>query len=139
MSTPDDTHFGYERVSWNDKARRVRGVFDSVAGNYDLMNDLMSGGAHRLWKRFTLDLANLRPGQAALDVAGGTGDLTAGLARQVGEGGLVVLTDINAAMLSRGRDRMINEGRVKNIRYSLANAERLPFADGLFDCVTIGF
>src|SRR5215467_9465231 len=139
MSTPDDTHFGYERVSWNDKARRVRGVFDSVAGNYDLMNDLMSGGAHRLWKRFTLSVTGLRPGQRALDVAGGTGDLAAGLARQVGDRGLVVLTDINASMLSRGRDRLVDEGRVGNVRYALANAERLPFADSSFDCITIGF
>src|ERR1041384_4040277 len=90
-----DTDFGYERVPWNEKQRRVRGVFDSVAGNYDLMNDLMSGGAHRLWKEFTLSLANLRPGQRALDVAGGTGDLTTGLAKQVGKTGFVILSDIN--------------------------------------------
>src|SRR5215470_3364334 len=101
---PDDrsTDFGFERVAWGEKARRVRGVFDSVAGNYDLMNDLMSGGAHRLWKRFALSLTNLRPGQQALDVAGGTGDLAAGLAQQVGANGLVVLSDINAAMLAVG-------------------------------------
>ena len=133
------THFGYEQVPWNDKARRVRSVFDSVAGNYDLMNDLMSGGLHRLWKRFTLDLTNLRPGQRALDVAGGTGDLAAGLARQVGDRGLVVLTDINAAMLAQGRDRLINEGLVGNVQVAQVNAEKLPFADGSFDCVTIGF
>jgi demethylmenaquinone methyltransferase/2-methoxy-6-polyprenyl-1,4-benzoquinol methylase len=114
-------------------------VFDSVAGNYDLMNDLMSGGAHRLWKRFTLALANLRPGQRALDVAGGTGDLARGLARQVGTQGLVVLTDINAAMLGRGRDRLIDAGCIDNVRYVQANAERLPFPDGSFDCITIGF
>src|ERR1700751_4794643 len=101
---PGSTDFGYERVPWGDKARRVRGVFDSVAGNYDLMNDLMSGGAHRLWKRFTLALRNLRRGQRSLDVAGGTGDLAAGLARQVGQSGMVVLADINAAMLRQGRD-----------------------------------
>ncbi len=135
----DSTHFGYEQVPWNDKARRVRGVFDSVAGNYDVMNDLMSGGLHRLWKHFTLGLANLRPGQRALDVAGGTGDLAAGLARQVGERGLVVLTDINAAMLARGRDRLINDGLVGNVQVAQVNAEKLPFADGMFDCVTIGF
>ena len=115
-SAPESTHFGYERVPWSEKARRVRGVFDSVAGNYDLMNDLMSGGMHRLWKQFTLSLANLRPGQRALDVAGGTGDLAAGLAKQVGDRGLVVLTDINAAMLARGRDRLINDGLVGNVR-----------------------
>jgi demethylmenaquinone methyltransferase/2-methoxy-6-polyprenyl-1,4-benzoquinol methylase len=135
----ESTHFGYEQVPWNDKARRVRGVFDSVAGNYDVMNDLMSGGLHRLWKRFTLDLANLRPGQRALDVAGGTGDLAAGLARQVGDRGLVILTDINAAMLARGRDRLINDGLVNNVQVAQVNAEKLPFADGTFDCVTIGF
>ena len=133
------TDFGFERVAWGEKARRVRGVFDSVAGNYDLMNDLMSAGVHRLWKRFTLSLANLRPGQKALDVAGGTGDLAAGMARQVGERGLVILTDINAAMLARGRDRLINDGLVGNMRYVQANAERLPFADNTFDCITIGF
>jgi demethylmenaquinone methyltransferase / 2-methoxy-6-polyprenyl-1,4-benzoquinol methylase len=133
------TDFGFEQVAWGEKARRVRGVFDSVAGNYDLMNDLMSAGAHRLWKRFTLSLTNLRPGQRALDVAGGTGDLAAGLAEQVGSRGLVVLTDINAAMLERGRDRLIDDGRVGNIHYVQANAERLPFADSTFDCITIGF
>ncbi len=139
MTDDPATDFGYERVPWSDKARRVRGVFDSVAGNYDLMNDLMSAGVHRLWKRFALSLANLRPGQRALDVAGGTGDLAAGLARQVGERGLVVLTDINAAMLSRGRDRLINDGLVGNVRYAQADAEHLPFADSSFDCITIGF
>ena len=138
---PDDrsTDFGFQRVPHAEKARRVRGVFDSVAGNYDLMNDLMSAGTHRLWKRFTLGLANLRPGQRALDVAGGTGDLAAGLARQVGERGLVVLTDINAAMLAQGRDRLINAGLTSNLAYVQANAERLPFPDGSFDCITIGF
>jgi demethylmenaquinone methyltransferase / 2-methoxy-6-polyprenyl-1,4-benzoquinol methylase len=143
MSNPDppsgETHFGYERVAWNDKARRVRGVFDSVAGNYDVMNDLMSGGLHRLWKQFTLSLANLRPGQKALDLAGGTGDLAAGLAKQVGERGLVVLSDINAAMLSHGRDRLINDGLVANTRCVQINAEKIPFPDNTFDCVTIGF
>ena len=133
------TDFGYERVPWDEKARRVRGVFDSVAHNYDLMNDLMSGGAHRLWKRFTLSLTGLRPGQRALDVAGGTGDLTAGLARQVGEAGLVVLSDINASMLQRGRDRLTERGVLGNVEFVQANAERLPFREGTFDCVTIGF
>src|SRR5580698_5824193 len=118
LSAVNDEHstdFGFQRVPREDKARRVRGVFDSVAGNYDRMNDLMSAGTHRLWKRFTLGLANLRPGQAALDVAGGTGDLAAGLARQVGQRGLVVLSDINASMLERGRDRLLNEGFVGNV------------------------
>jgi demethylmenaquinone methyltransferase / 2-methoxy-6-polyprenyl-1,4-benzoquinol methylase len=139
MTDERSTDFGFQRVSRQDKARRVRGVFDSVAGNYDLMNDLMSAGTHRLWKRFTLSLANLRPGQRALDVAGGTGDLAAGLARQVGEHGLVVLTDINAAMLGRGRDRLIDAGLAGNVACVQANAERLPFPDAMFDCVTIGF
>jgi demethylmenaquinone methyltransferase / 2-methoxy-6-polyprenyl-1,4-benzoquinol methylase len=139
MTDDRSTDFGFQRVSRADKARRVRGVFDSVAGNYDLMNDLMSGGTHRLWKRFTLSLANLRPGQRALDVAGGSGDLAAGLARQVGERGLVVLTDINAAMLQRGRDRLIDAGMAGNVACVQANAERLPFPDAMFDCVTIGF
>jgi demethylmenaquinone methyltransferase/2-methoxy-6-polyprenyl-1,4-benzoquinol methylase len=135
----DTTDFGYQQVPRGEKARRVRGVFDSVAGNYDVMNDLMSAGVHRLWKRFTLGLANLRPGQKALDVAGGTGDLSVGLARQVGARGLVVLTDINGEMLARGRDRMLNEGFLSNVACAQANAEKLPFADSLFDCVTIGF
>jgi demethylmenaquinone methyltransferase/2-methoxy-6-polyprenyl-1,4-benzoquinol methylase len=139
MTDDRSTDFGFQRVSRADKARRVRGVFDSVADNYDLMNDLMSAGAHRLWKRFTLSLANLRPGQRALDVAGGTGDLAAGLARQVGERGLVVLTDINAAMLGRGRDRLIDAGLAGNVACVQANAEQLPFPDAMFDCVTIGF
>jgi demethylmenaquinone methyltransferase/2-methoxy-6-polyprenyl-1,4-benzoquinol methylase len=134
-----ETDFGYERVPWDEKQRRVRGVFDSVAGNYDLMNDLMSGGAHRLWKEFTLSLTGLRPGQRALDVAGGTGDLTVGMARQVGKQGLVVLSDINAAMLGEGRDRLLDSGHVGNVAVSLANAEKLPFRDSTFDCVTIGF
>jgi demethylmenaquinone methyltransferase / 2-methoxy-6-polyprenyl-1,4-benzoquinol methylase len=139
MSDERTTDFGFQRVPHAHKARRVRGVFDSVAPRYDLMNDLMSGGAHRLWKRFTLALANLRPGQRALDVAGGTGDLAAGLARQVGARGLVVLSDINAAMLARGRDRLIDAGLAGNIEFVQADAERLPFADGMFDCITIGF
>lgn len=133
------TDFGYQEVPVAEKAARVREVFESVAGNYDLMNDLMSGGAHRLWKRFTLSQTGLRPGQRALDVAGGTGDLAAGMAQQVGREGLVVLTDINAAMLGEGRNALTDRGLVGNVRYSLANAERLPFPDSSFDCVTIGF
>jgi demethylmenaquinone methyltransferase/2-methoxy-6-polyprenyl-1,4-benzoquinol methylase len=136
---PRSTDFGFEQVAWQDKARRVRGVFDSVANRYDLMNDLMSGGAHRLWKHFTLSLTGLRVGDRALDVAGGTGDLATGMAHQVGDSGLVLLTDINATMLAAGRDRLINEGLVRNVQCLQANAERLPFADASFDCVTIGF
>jgi len=139
MTDPTSTDFGFERIPWREKARRVQGVFDSVVERYDLMNDLMSGGSHRLWKQFALALANLREGQLALDVAGGTGDLSAGLARQVGRTGLVVLTDINAAMLTRGRDRLIDAGVADNVRYVQANAERLPFPDNAFHCVMIGF
>jgi demethylmenaquinone methyltransferase/2-methoxy-6-polyprenyl-1,4-benzoquinol methylase len=131
--------FGYEKVSPEQKAARVRGVFDSVAGNYDLMNDLMSGGLHRLWKRFALAQTGLRPGQRALDVASGTGDIGAGLARQVGKSGLTVLTDINAQMLTRGRDRLIDRGLATQVEFVIANAECLPFPDRSFDCVTIGF
>ena len=142
MDAPRDgktTHFGFEEVAWEDKAQRVRGVFDSVAPRYDLMNDLMSGGLHRVWKQFTLSQTHLRPGQRALDVAGGTGDLARGLAAQVGEQGLVVLSDINGAMLAHGRDRLLDLGLTRGIAYAQANAERLPFADSSFDCVTIAF
>jgi demethylmenaquinone methyltransferase / 2-methoxy-6-polyprenyl-1,4-benzoquinol methylase len=139
MTQERSTDFGFQRVPHGEKARRVRAVFDSVADRYDLMNDLMSAGTHRLWKRFTLSLANLHAGQCALDVAGGSGDLALGLARQVGERGRVVLTDINAAMLARGRDRLIDAGCAGNLECVQANAERLPFADGSFDCITIGF
>jgi demethylmenaquinone methyltransferase / 2-methoxy-6-polyprenyl-1,4-benzoquinol methylase len=131
--------FGFEKVAAADKAERVRAVFESVAGRYDVMNDLMSFGAHRLWKYFTLSLTGLRPGQRALDVAGGTGDLTAGLVRQVGKSGRVVLSDINPAMLEIGRDRLLDAGFVGNVECIVADAERLPFEDNAFDCVTIGF
>jgi len=139
MNDTEPTDFGFSQVPRGQKAQRVRDVFDSVAARYDLMNDLMSAGVHRLWKRFTLGLTQLRPGQRALDVAGGTGDLSAGMARQVGAEGLVVLTDINAAMLARGRDRLIDEGLVSQVRCLQADAERLPFADDSFHCITIGF
>ena len=131
--------FGYEQVPWNAKKERVRGVFDSVAPRYDLMNDVMSGGLHRLWKRFTIAKTGLRPGQQALDVAAGSGDLALGLARRVGAKGRVVVTDINAAMLAEGRDRLLNAGIAGNVEYVLADAEALPFADASFHCVTIGF
>lgn len=129
--------FGYDCVSEADKTRRVAGVFDSVAWRYDLMNDLMSGGLHRLWKRFAVEQSGLRPGQRALDVAAGTGDLTRLLARRVGEAGEVVLTDINASMLWRGRDRLADGGVI--VPAVQCDAERLPFCDGYFDCVSIGF
>ena len=131
--------FGYEQVAKADKADRVRSVFTSVAPKYDLMNDLMSFGAHRLWKRFTLSLTGLRAGQRALDVAGGTGDLALGLLRQVGKTGRVVLSDVNAKMLECGRDRLLDAGFAGNAGCILADAERLPFEAGAFDCVTIGF
>ena len=131
--------FGYREVPAAEKAQRVRAVFDSVADKYDLMNDLMSAGVHRLWKRYTLSQTGLRPGQTALDVAGGTGDIAAGMAKQVGASGLVVLSDINAAMLEVGRNRLLDRGLMHNVRFSLANAECLPFEDESFDCVTIAF
>jgi demethylmenaquinone methyltransferase/2-methoxy-6-polyprenyl-1,4-benzoquinol methylase len=136
---PGTVDFGFKEVPADEKARHVRAVFDSVADKYDLMNDLMSAGVHRLWKRYTLGQTGLRPGQAALDVAGGTGDIAAGMARQVGERGLVVLSDINEAMLGVGRNRLLDRGLMRNVRFSLANAECLPFADESFDCVTIAF
>lgn len=139
QDSQDRADFGFEDVPRQDKARRVKGVFDSVADRYDLMNDLMSGGAHRLWKQFALSLTGLRAGALALDLAGGTGDLAAGLARQVGRSGLVVLADINARMLEHGRDRLIDRALTGGIEYVQADAEHLPFADGSFDCVTIGF
>jgi len=139
VPAPESVDFGYRQVPREEKARLVRDVFESVAGKYDLMNDLMSAGVHRLWKRFALAQTGLRPGQAALDVAGGTGDLAAGMAGQVGERGQVVLSDINAAMLAVGRDRLLDRGLLRNVRFALANAERLPFAEESFDCVTIGF
>ena len=135
----DTTHFGYETVSTAEKADRVREVFDSVASNYDLMNDLMSLGAHRAWKAFTLARTGLRPGQRALDIAGGTGDLTAGMARQVGKTGHVFHTDINAAMLAEGNDRLLDQGLSNNVTSMQVDAEQLPFADNTFNCVTIGF
>jgi demethylmenaquinone methyltransferase/2-methoxy-6-polyprenyl-1,4-benzoquinol methylase len=135
----EQTHFGFETVPAAEKAGRVRAVFDSVAANYDLMNDLMSGGLHRLWKRFALGRTALRPGDLALDVAGGTGDLSAGLARQVGARGLVCHTDINREMLDIGRRRLVDAGLFANVRTLQANVEHLPFADRSFHCVTIGF
>lgn len=140
MSTANDSvDFGFEKVPRGEKAGRVRSVFASVAGKYDVMNDLMSLGVHRLWKQFTLSVTGLRPGQQALDVAGGTGDLSIGMLRQVGRDGRVFLSDINPAMLERGRDRLLDAGLVGNVECVVADAERLPFADNSFDCVTIGF
>ncbi len=132
-----ETHFGYQQVSETEKTQRVRGVFDSVAGRYDLMNDLMSMGLHRLWKAYTVAVAALREGDRALDVAGGTGDLARAFARQVGSSGMVVHTDINAAMLREGRDRLIDEGIV--LPTSICDAESLPFRSASFDVVGVAF
>jgi len=139
MNEQNTTHFGFETVNTEDKAKRVRGVFDSVAGNYDLMNDLMSMGVHRLWKRFAVELAGVRSGQKILDLASGTGDLAARFSGLVGPEGLVVMSDINAAMLNEGRSRMVDDGHIGNIQYSQINAEQIPFPDNTFDCITIGF
>ncbi len=138
-NTDRKVDFGFEKVSWEDKAGRVRSVFASVAGRYDVMNDLMSFGVHRLWKRFTLSLTGLKQGGRALDVAGGTGDLALGLLRQVGKSGRVVLSDVNPAMLDIGRDRLLDKGFVGNVECIVADVERLPFDDNSFDCITIGF
>jgi demethylmenaquinone methyltransferase/2-methoxy-6-polyprenyl-1,4-benzoquinol methylase len=139
MSEKETTHFGYEQVSVSEKAGRVRQVFDSVASRYDVMNDLMSLGVHRLWKRHTVEMAGVRRGQRVLDLASGTGDLAARFSGIVGDDGLVVMSDINAAMLEQGRERLTDKGRVGNLHYALINAERLPFPADTFDCVTIGF
>jgi demethylmenaquinone methyltransferase/2-methoxy-6-polyprenyl-1,4-benzoquinol methylase len=139
VSDDKTTHFGFETVDEAEKASRVRGVFDSVASRYDLMNDLMSFGVHRLWKRFAVELAGVRAGQRVLDLASGTGDLAARFAGLVGPSGLVTMTDINAAMLARGRDRILDDGRGGNVRYAQVDAEALPFPDDTFDCATIAF
>jgi demethylmenaquinone methyltransferase/2-methoxy-6-polyprenyl-1,4-benzoquinol methylase len=133
------THFGFQQVPVEEKAERVAGVFGSVAARYDLMNDVMSFGIHRLWKRFAVDVSGVRPGERVLDLAGGTGDLAAKLADRVGMEGQVVLADINVAMLREGRERLVDRGLVTNIEYLQADAERLPFPDDYFDCVTMAF
>ena len=133
------THFGYETVAESEKASRVRGVFDSVASRYDLMNDIMSMGIHRLWKRFAVELAGIRRGQTILDLASGTGDLAGRFADLAGPEGRVLMTDINAAMLNVGRDRMTDRGHAGNLFYVQVNAEHLPFPDNSLDCITIAF
>jgi demethylmenaquinone methyltransferase/2-methoxy-6-polyprenyl-1,4-benzoquinol methylase len=133
------THFGYKDVPVDDKAGLVKDVFDSVASRYDLMNDLMSGGMHRLWKRYTIRHANARPGHIVLDLAGGTGDLTREFARVVGERGNVVLADINAAMLEHGRRRLVDAGVAGNVSIARVDAEKLPFEDNSFDRISIAF
>ena len=132
-----ETHFGFETVDESQKAARVRGVFDSVASKYDVMNDLMSMGLHRAWKAYTVAVANLREGQSVLDIAGGTGDLARAFAKQVGATGTVVHTDINEAMLRQGRDRLLDEGRV--LPTVICDGEKLPFASNRFDLVSVAF
>ncbi len=135
----ETTHFGYTDVPVAEKAGKVAEVFHSVAGKYDLMNDLMSFGLHRIWKRFAVGLLDIRPGQKILDLASGTGDIAALMSPMVGKQGQVVLSDINESMLSLGRDRMLDKGLSNNMSFALANAESLPFADNYFDRITIGF
>jgi len=135
----EKTHFGYQQVPMAEKAKRVAEVFHSVADNYDVMNDVMSLGVHRLWKRFTLSQTGLRSGQKVLDLAGGTGDLAMKMSTMVGPSGQVVLSDINGSMLQRGRERLIDNGIAGNIEYVQANAECLPFPNDTFDCITIAF
>ncbi len=131
------THFGFDTVDETDKARRVRGVFDSVAKRYDVMNDVMSMGLHRAWKAYTVAVANLQPGDQVLDIAGGTGDLARAFARKVGSSGLVLLTDINEAMLRTGRDRLLDEGLA--LPTTVCDAEKLPYKTGSFDLVSVAF
>jgi len=138
-TSTDRTHFGYRDVAAGEKAGLVRGVFDSVATKYDLMNDLMSAGLHRLWKRFTIDDAAVRPGHVVLDLAGGTGDLARAFAGKVGREGHVVLADINHAMLQQGRRRLVDAGVAGNLSIAQVDAENLPFADAAFDRVTMAF
>lgn len=132
-----NTHFGFQQVDIGQKANRVRGVFDSVASKYDVMNDLMSMGLHRAWKAYTVGVANLREGDSVLDIAGGTGDLARAFSHKVGERGTVVFTDINEAMLRQGRERLEDEGLL--LPTTLCDAERLPFASGRFDLVSVAF
>ncbi|MGR3807453.1 demethylmenaquinone methyltransferase / 2-methoxy-6-polyprenyl-1,4-benzoquinol methylase [Pasteurella testudinis DSM 23072] len=135
----ETTHFGFKTVAKNEKQQLVANVFHSVADKYDLMNDLLSFGVHRVWKRFTIDCSGVRKGQKVLDLAGGTGDFSAKFSRIVGESGQVVLADINDSMLQVGRDKLRNLGVVGNVEYVQANAEALPFADNTFDCIIISF
>lgn len=133
------THFGYKTVNVEEKAGKVAEVFHSVAGKYDLMNDLMSAGVHRLWKRMTIEMSGVRRGNSVLDIAGGTGDLTAKFSRIVGPEGTVVLADINSSMLQVGRDRLMDRGVVNNVIFSQADAQYLPFPDNTFDVISIAF
>lgn len=135
----DNTHFGFEQVKVDEKQAKVADVFHSVASKYDIMNDLMSGGIHRIWKRLTIEQSGVRRGNTVLDIAGGTGDLTMRFSRLVGSEGKVVLADINDSMLKVGRDRLMDRGITGNVEFVQANAEALPFPDNTFDCITIAF
>ncbi|UTW03155.1 bifunctional demethylmenaquinone methyltransferase/2-methoxy-6-polyprenyl-1,4-benzoquinol methylase UbiE [Amphritea atlantica] len=135
----DKTHFGFEQVKVDEKQAKVADVFHSVASKYDIMNDLMSGGIHRIWKRLTIEQSGVRRGHKVLDIAGGTGDLTMRFSRLVGSEGKVVLADINDSMLRVGRDRLMDRGITGNVEFVQANAEALPFPDNTFDCITIAF
>ena len=139
QDTDNTTHFGYQSVAADEKAGLVKDVFDSVASRYDIMNDLMSGGLHRLWKRHTVNQAAARPGDVILDLAGGTGDLARAFARKVGPDGHVVLADINAAMLRQGRTRLVDAGVAGNLSIAQVDAQNLPFADSTFNCITMAF
>jgi demethylmenaquinone methyltransferase/2-methoxy-6-polyprenyl-1,4-benzoquinol methylase len=139
MTTDNTTHFGFTQVNEKEKVNLVRGVFDSVASQYDIMNDFMSLGIHRIWKRVAVQLSNAREGDHVLDLAGGTGDLTTLFSKRVGKSGKIVLADINSEMLRTGRDRLIDRGITKNISFAQVNAECLPFEDNTFDCVCIAF
>ena len=135
----EQTHFGFKDVPWQDKKNLVAKVFDSVADRYDIMNDLMSFGVHRMWKRFFAEFANVQPDMKVLDLAAGTADISALIAKRLGPDGLVLASDINGNMLANGRDKLINRGEINKVKYCIANAEILPFPDNSFDRITIAF
>lgn len=135
----NNTHFGFKDVAWDEKQKLVGEVFHSVANKYDIMNDLMSLGVHRIWKNYAIELCNILPGQIILDLAGGSGDLSKRICKKVGKEGKVCLADINSSMLKVGRDKLIDNGYVQNIEFIQANAECLPFANNIFNCITMAF
>lgn len=135
----NNTHFGFKNVAWDEKQKLVGEVFHSVANKYDIMNDLMSLGVHRIWKNYAVELCNILPGQIILDLAGGSGDLSKLICKKIGKEGKVYLADINSSMLNVGRNKLIDNGYIKNIEFVQANAENLPFANNIFNCITIAF
>lgn len=139
MSQHKKTHFGYQNVKWEEKTQKVDGVFSSVADSYDLMNDLMSFGVHRLWKKFAIHISQIKNSERVLDLAGGSGDLSSRVFKNKKFSGEIYVTDINAAMLKKGRDRLIDEGQLKHSKFVIGNAEILPYPDNFFDCILIGF